>query len=340
MTKKLKVGLIGCGYWGNNYIRVLNDLSPLCELLWCCDQNKDILNKIKLDIKKTSDYLEVLKDSEVDAVVIAVPTTLHYDVTKSALEHGKHVLVEKPITTSSSQAFELSKLADKNKRVLMVGHIFEYNSSVGKMKSLIGSGELGNIFYFYSTRTGLGPVRKDVNVIWDLATHDVSILLNLFKDIPESVIAFGESYIQKGIEDVVFINLKFKDKKIANIHVSWLDPHKIRKTTIIGSKKMVIFDDVSMEDKIIIFDKGIDYFKEKGASPNEDYRISLRTGDKIIPKIEVIEPLKEQTRHFLDCIIENKKPLTDGLNGYNVVKILEAAQKSLKNDSKEVKIGS
>lgn len=338
----INCSLIGCGYWGPNYIRAINEL-PDIKLKWACDLDKNKLNKISSAyplIKFTADYKEILNDEGVKAVIIATPITTHYKLAKDCLNSGKHVLIEKEITNTSEEALELVRIAKEKNLILMVGHIFNYNPAIEKLKKYIDEKQLGDILYLYSSRTGLGPIRDDINAMWDLASHDISIFLNLLKNVPSSVIAAGASYIKNGREDVVFLNFKFPVNIIANVHVSWLDPHKIRRLIVVGSKKMAVFDDISFDQKVVLYDKGVDYnpIKDADGIPTYgEFQLSLRDGDIHIPKVENKEPLKEEIKHFMECINQNKKPKTDGYNAYKIVRILEAANESLKT-KKEIKI--
>ena len=334
----VNIGIIGCGYWGANFVRIAKE-SFSAELVHCSDLSEKNLeiasHNLEGVIKTTTEFNDVLQNPKVDAVIIATPTVTHFEIAKKALEAGKHVLVEKPMTENSEQAKKLIEISKEQKKVLMVGHVFKFNPGIQKLKEYIDSGEIGSVLYTHSSRTGLGPVRKDVNVLWDLAPHDVSILLHLLKEKPLSVSATGASYIQKGIEDVVFLTIKFGEGIISNLHLSWLDPYKIRKTTVIGDKKMAVFDDVGNET-VKLLDKGVSYLR-RGASFGE-FRGLLVDGDIIIPKIEVKEPLKEEFNHFVECVKENREPMCSGEDGYRVVKVLESAQKSLKENGNEIKI--
>lgn len=311
----MKIGIIGVGYWGKNYARIFNELG---HQLYCCDIDKT--KRIK-GYKFTTDY----KQLEVDAVVVSTPPATHYEITKYCLEAGKDVLVEKPITLNAKEAEELVQIAKEEEKILMVGHTFIYNPAVQKLKDY----DVGDICYLYSERTGLGLIRNDVNSMWDLAPHDISIFLYLLDAMPTEVFAVGHSYLQNDIEDVVFITLKFPNNILANIHVSWLDPYKIRRTTVVGTKKMVVFDDINKLETLKIFDKGVDRTRKVYADYGE-FQLSVRDGDVSIPKIEMTEPLKNQCKHFIDCVINRKKPLTDGENGLNVVRILEKAEQKLR----------
>jgi predicted dehydrogenase len=333
----VNLALIGCGYWGPNYVRVFNEIDD-SNLIYIADVDHAKLTKLTKNssIKVTKDYKEILADDKVDAVVISTPSTTHYEIAKNCLLKGRHVLVEKPMTLSSKESEELIKIADSKKKVLMVGHTFMFNPAVQKLKEYIKDGTLGDVYYISLVRTGLGPVRKDVNAMWDLAPHDVSILNYLLDTTPNRVSAIGGDYIRENIEDVVFINLTFESKILANIHASWLNPHKVREVTVVGSKKMAVFDDVAATDKIKLFDKGVQ--KEYAYASYGEFQLKLRSGDILIPDIKMSEPLKNQCLHFIDCVKNNKKPITDGRNGLEVVKVLEAAQESLKNGGREVSI--
>ncbi|OFY71410.1 MAG: hypothetical protein A3G23_04055 [Bacteroidetes bacterium RIFCSPLOWO2_12_FULL_37_12] len=330
--------VIGCGYWGPNFIRVLSQqkfvpLKAICD----CDETK--LNRLSgkfTGLNYFNDYKEILNDDSITAVVVSTPVKTHYKIVKELLLHHKHVLCEKPFTYTSEEAKELIEIAKKNNLVLMVGHTFLYNTSIQFIYDWIKNTAFGNVLYVHFTRTGLGPVRSDVNVLWDLASHDISIILSLVNSKPVSVIAFGENYLQKGIDDVVFLILQYNENLIVKMHVSWLDPCKIRTMTIVGDKQMVVFDDVSLNEKVRIYDKGVDYQPRTGEFG--EFQLSLRDGGISIPFIKPNEPLKQEVEHFLDCILNNKKTLTDGLNGLEVVKILEAAQKSLDNGNIKVQL--
>ncbi len=341
----VKLGIIGCGYWGPNLIRNFNSI-PDSEMTYCAELNESRLSHIKNiypKIKATKDYKELLEDKNVDAVVIATTIETHHKIAKDALNAGKHVLIEKPITNSSKDAIELIKLAEKNKKVLMVDHTFEYSSPVRKIKDIIEKGELGQILTIDMIRVNLGLFQEKVNVVWDLAPHDISMLLYYLSNTPLSVMATGQSYIRDGIEDDAHISLNFENKITANMHISWLDPCKIRRTTIVGNKKMLVFDDILQDEKIKIYDKGVTIQKNNiPAMPHydtyEQWALTYRTGDIFTPKIDSKEPLSIMADHFIDCIKNNKKPLTDGNSGLRVVKVLEAVQKSLKNDGTKVVI--
>ena len=341
----MKLGIIGCGYWGPNLIRNFNSI-PDSAVAYCADLDESRLKHIKglyPKISTTRDYKDILNKKEINAVVIATPIETHYKIAKDALNANKHVLVEKPITNSSDEAKELIKIAEKNKKVLMVDHTFEYSTPVRKIKEIIDKNELGQIFTIDMIRVNLGLFQEKANVVADLAPHDISMLLYYLGSMPLSVRAVGSSYIRDGIEDDAHINLLFKEKIMANLHVSWLDPCKIRRTTIVGNRKMLVFDDVLQEEKIKIYDKGV--IVQKNNIPKQPYydtyeqwALTYRSGDVHSPRIDNKEPLSVMASHFIDCIKNNKKPLTDGYSGLRVVKVLEAAQQSLKNDGNKVMI--
>ena len=330
----LKIGVIGAGYWGKNHVRVFSELN--CELVGIADSDpaKESLAK-KHGTKFFTDYKELLK--KVDAVSIVVPADLHYTVAKECLLAGKHVLIEKPFVLDEKEGEELIKIARANNLKIMVGHIFKYNAAVRKIKEYIDNGTLGNLYYIYSTRVNLGIVRKDLNAMWNFAPHDISILLHLLESEPYEVVAKGHCYLQKDIEDVVFMTLSFPNNVLAHVHVSWLDPHKIRKITFVGSEKMLVYDDVSTDEQIKIYDKSI-IVDKSGWDSFGEFQFKTRSGDVVIPTFKMNESLKVECQHFLDCIENDEKPLSDGVEGLKVLKILNAAQKSLKEEGKPIKI--
>lgn len=327
---RFTVGVIGCGYWGPNLLRNFNQL-PGATVKYCCDLNDDRLAHMRAlypHLIATKDMYEVIKDREVDAVVVATPVSTHYPIGKACLEAGKHVLLEKPLTQSAAQAEDLIRIADAKKKVLFVGHTFVYNAAVEKMKELLKAGELGEIYYVSSVRVNLGLFQEDINVIWDLAPHDISILNYLFDCEPVTVTTFARSYIQPGIEDVAFLILQYPGGTVAHIQVSWLDPNKIRRTTLVGSKKMLVYDDTSMLEKIRVYDKGVDI------QPHYDtfgeFQLAYRFGDIVVPKIKDVEPLKKECSHFMDCAVNGTRPMSSGRAGLSVVKVVERACESAK----------
>lgn len=337
------VALIGVGYWGPNLARNLNAL-PNGRLKWICDTRPDALEKISANYpgaRLASDVNQVLDAPDVDAVVIATPARTHFEIASAALSRGKHVLVEKPLAMTGEECARLIELAERARTKLMVGHVFLYSPAIRKIRDIVSSGELGEIYYAYSTRANLGQIRQDVNALWNLAPHDVSILLYLFDSFPEAVCAHGITHIQPGIEDVVFAHLRFPGGVGAHIHVSWLDPGKVRQMTLVGSKKMVVYDDVDPDAKVRIIDKGVTRVANDNREPFSsfgEFQLLLRAGDVLIPKIQAVEPLRLECEHFIDCIENDQQPLTDGGHGLLVVKVLEAAQDSMRRGSVPVEV--
>ena len=334
----MKVAVIGCGYWGPNLIRNFVQSNKVEELV-CCDLDRKRLDHMKNlypTVQVLSDYKELLDKPDLDAVAIATPVNTHYPIAKEFLTQGKHVFVEKPLTHSYETGLELVKIAEEKKKILMVGHTFEYTAAVNKVKSIVENGELGKILYISSTRVNLGLFQPDINVVWDLAPHDISIILYILGETPVSVNSQGKAHFNPDIEDVATTTLNFRNGVIAFIHSSWLDPNKIRRTTIVGSKKMLVYDDIDAQEKIKIYDKGVEvpaYYDTYG-----DFQYSYRYGDIYSPRIEDFEPLKKECNHFLECIRTGKPPLSDGYSGLRVVAVLEASSRSLKLSGRSVPI--
>jgi len=333
----MKTAQIGYGAWGRNVWRALASVKGV-EMAVCCEINPLAREEAKNDypgIEVTESLDAILRRSDIEAIVIATPAGLHYDQAKKCLEAGKHTFVEKPLALSSDQARDLVEIAEKKSLVLMVGHTFLYNDAVRYVKNLMDKGDMGEIYYMYFQRLNLGSVRQDVNALWNLAPHDVSIAQYWYGEKPARIKAHGISYLQKGIDDAGFINLFYPSGRFAHIHVSWLSPFKIRQAVVIGSKKMLFYDDTSTDQKIVIYDKGIDrkdMTKDIGPFPFQNFAqftFIKRAGDILIPRISFREPLKLEMEHFAQCVREGKRPLTDGRNGLEVVEILEAAQKSM-----------
>ena len=328
-TNKIHIAQIGVGYWGPNLLRNLV-ANKDCEVKTVVDLSEDRRNFVKglyPAIVTTDQIDDVFNDTEIDAVVVATPVASHFDLTMKALESGKHVLVEKPMATKVEEVQKIGKLAEEKGLVAMVGHTFLFNSAVRYVKKLIENGALGDIRYIYSQRVNLGRIRNDVDALWNLAPHDVSIIQYWLNDPePISVSRNGQAYVQNGIDDVVFMNIEYPDNVMANIHVSWLDPHKIRKMTVVGSKKMVVYDDIS-DNKIAIYDKGIDRMAVLGENMDFDnsstFNFNHRSGDVVLPKINWVEPLKTEIAHFVDCILNGTECLTDTSHAVKVVEILE-----------------
>ena len=333
-NKKLGFALIGVGYWGPNYARILSELDD-SELLWCCDTNKEALIKMQRlypRIKITTKVSDPLADEMVDCVVVVTPAQAHYKIVKQALNANKNVLVEKPLTFSVAQAKDLVSLSKKKEKILAVDHTFKFNPGIRKLKELIDKGELGKIYYMYGLYNALGPIRKDVSAMWDLSPHFIYTANYLLDSKPISVLARGRDLLIKGMDDVVFLTFEYENGVLFNLHSSWLDPLKVRQLVIIGSKKMAVFDDVSVDAKLQIYDKSATV----DGDPNfAKLNVILRVGDMIVPKLENKEPLREVVLDFIKSVNEGKKPLTSAEEGLETVMVLAAAQKSL-NSKKEV----
>ncbi len=340
----INLGIIGCGYWGPNLLRNFWDIPDTrVQLVAELDQARlQYLTQRYPILKTTKNYKDVFT-ADIDAVVIATPAATHYRFAKEALLHKKHVLVEKPLAMNSVEAEELIELAEKKDCKLMVGHTFEYNEAVRALKKYIQTKEIGRPYYLYSQRLNLGIVRQDVNALWNLAPHDISILIYLLEKMPLVVSAKGNDFLQHGIDDVVFLTLHFPDDILAHVQVSWLDPNKVRRMTLVGSEKMIVYDDIS-DTKIKVFEKGLKKQNIKDSLGGFDnfgeFQLIKSAGNVVIPKIKFVEPLSVECAHFIDVIRNNKIPLTDGRNGWRVVKVLEAAQKSLEQNGANVEVGS
>ncbi len=318
-NQKINIGVIGAGAWGINHVRTFNQLND-SKVTIVSDLMENNLKKVKSidsNIKITSEYHDVI-NSDVDAVVIATTSETHYSIAKKSLLKGKHTFVEKPLCLNENEAKELIELADKNKLTLMVGHLLLYHPVINWIKDYIDRGEIGDLNYIYSHRLNLGKVRTSENAFWSLAPHDVSVMMYLVGSEVIKTTGTGQSFINKGIEDVFFFSMQFDNGVLGHGHVSWLDPHKTRKFTIVGSKKMIVFDDVVSTEKIKIYDKGV-IPKEYGSYGES---LSLRDGDIYSPAIKITEPLKIECQHFIDCIKTGKKPISDGQNGLDVTKVM------------------
>ncbi|GIL15682.1 MAG: oxidoreductase [Chloroflexota bacterium] len=335
----IQVAVIGAGYWGPNLIRNFNQI-PDARVAYVCDLDASKLTALAAQyptLVATRDYARILDDSQVDAVVIATPVSTHRALTLDALRAGKHVLVEKPLAATAQAAREMNAAARAAQRVLMVGHTFIYNPAVVKVKEYIERGALGEIYYIDSARVNLGLHQFDINVIWDLAPHDISMILYWLGRRPLRVSARGNSYTQTDIEDVAFITLEFADKIMAHIHVSWMSPAKLRRTTIVGSKQMAVYDDLEVAEKVKLYDMGVEQLA-LNADTRAELRRTYRVGDVISPRLDVAEPLRVECKHFIDCIVEGKTPLTDGDAGLAVVRILEAATRSLREGGRTIEL--
>lgn len=334
MKKKLNFALIGVGYWGPNYARILSELDE-AQLLWCCDKNNKALKKMQKlypTIKITRKLKDVLNDMAVDCIIVVTPAQTHYQIVRRALQIGKHVLVEKPLTTDTESAKGLVSLAKEKHKILAVDHTFKFNSGINKLKKLIDAGELGKIYYMYGLYNALGPIRKDVSAMWDLSPHFIYTANYLLNSRPMSVLARGRDLLIKGRDDVVFLTFEYKNGVLFNLHSSWLDPLKVRQLVVIGSKKMAVFDDVSQDAKLQIYDKSA----VLDGDPNfAKLNVILRVGDMIVPKLDNKEPLREVVLNFIESVNKGKKPFSSAEEGLETVMILSAAQESLKS-KKEV----
>jgi len=335
--KEMGVGVIGCGYWGPNLIRNFNE-NPHTDIRYACDLDLESLNKIKLrypSVITTRNYRDLLHDKDLQVIAVATPVHTHYKLASEILSAGKHLLIEKPLAASVKEAEKLVNLAQKKNLMLFVDHTFIYTGAVKKMKDFISSGELGNLFYFDSVRVNLGLFQSDVNVVWDLASHDVSIMDHIIPDQPKNVVAMGGSHTDNGIEDIAYVTVKFDGELMAHFHINWMSPVKIRRIIIGGSKKMIVFDDLDPAEKIKIYDKGIVFAKADRELIYQNI-IQYRIGDMYAPRIDQTEALKVLVDHLVDCIKKKKKPITDGESGLRVVRILEAADKSLKKGGAKI----
>lgn len=321
------LGQVGLGYWGPNLLRNFNGLAQ-ARVKVCCDLDEAALRRVGSlypGMTITGDYDALLGDPEVEGVIVTAPTPAHYPLAKAALLSGRHVFVEKPIALAVAEAEELVALAQERGRVLMVGHLLMYHPAVTRLKQLVEGGELGEVYYLYASRLNLGQVRRSENAMWSLAPHDISVALYLLGEEPEAVAAQGLTYLQPGIPDTVFLTLRFASGRAAHVHVSWLDPHKVRRITVVGSQKMAVFDDADSTEKLRIYDKGV----QRPAYDSYGDSLSLRFGDISIPRIDMREPLRLECQHFIDCIVNGQTPLSDGRNGVQVLRVLEAGQRSL-----------
>jgi predicted dehydrogenase len=332
---KVTVALIGYGYWGPNLLRNYMEL-PTAQVKWVCDWDLEKLARATArypTISTTRDMEDVLGDPEVDAVLIATPISTHFSLAERALRAGKHVFVEKPLTSSAAEATALISMAKSRELVLMVGHTFEFSPPVKRIKQIIDSGELGEVYFVTSSRVNLGLHQKDVSVIWDLAPHDFSILFDWLGEAPMSVSAVGRGCVNSNIPDVAFVSLRFPSGAVAEVQLSWLSPVKLRRTMVVGSRKMLLYDDTESVEKIKIFDHGVSVV-EPGSFG--EFQLSYRTGDILSPRIEGSEPLYEEASHFAHCVLTGEQPKTDGRSGLRVVQALERAESSLVANGKLV----
>ncbi len=353
-----RVGVVGAGYWGPNLVRNLAELpgSPLAAV---CDRLPERLDYIRARYPGVALYQsfdDLLADPVITAVVIATPAETHAQLAGQALLAGKHVFVEKPLATSSRAARELARLAEQHGLTLMVGHTFLHNDAVRWVKARIDAGDLGEVLYLYSRRLNLGQVRQDINVVWNLAPHDISIMIYLAGERPRRVACTGYCFLQPGVEDVAFLTMEFGTirgngaRRAAHVHVSWLDPNKVREVVVVGTRKMVVYDDVDPDHMIQVYDKGVDRVPvpagagATAADPRErletygEFKLWLRWGDLTVPKIKFTEPLRNEMAHFVACVETGQRPLTDARNGLDVVRVLEVADESLRAGGRPVEI--
>jgi predicted dehydrogenase len=336
---QIGVGIIGCGYWGINYVRVFSEL-PETRVVVVCDRSAERLQEARRrfpSIPVTTDLGEVLKMSTVDVAIVCTEATSHYAVVCDCLANGKHVLVEKPMTTRVADGARLVELAESKGLRLMVGHTFLYNVGIRKVKAYITHGDVGRVYYIYARRTNLGPIRRDVNALWDLAPHDVSIFNYLLDGTPEWVSAVGACVLGNGREDVGFISLGYPNNVIGHAQLSWADPHKVREVVVVGSDKRIVFDDLNAQELVRVFEKGVKLM-EPAAPTYGEYQFLMRDGDIIIPKIEASEPLKNQCKHFLECVIQGSSPLTDGKFGLDIVRVMVAVDRSVEQRGTPVQV--
>lgn len=332
----VRIGVLGYGYWGPNIVRNFHGQEK-SRVVTVCDQSPKALQRVRQsypDMRVTSDCEELIRAADIDAIAVITPVGTHYQLAKAALQNGKHVFVEKPFTCTSAEGEELIELADRQNLKIMVDHTFLFTGAVKRMRQFIDDGTLGDLYYYDSTRVNLGLVQHDVNVIWDLAPHDLSIMNYLIKEKPEALVATGERHVNH-VADVAYLTLYYPRNIIAHVNVNWLSPVKVRMTLIGGEKKMLVWNDLEADEKIKIYDKGVHTSSGEGA-----YKllVGYRSGDMWAPRIEQLEALRVEAAYFVDCILNDKPPLNDGAAGLEVVKILEAADKSLQEKGKLVRI--
>ena len=336
MTGNLVVGLIGYGYWGPNLMRNYMT-SADATVKWVCDRDASKIAKASAlypGVNATTDHMDIMRDSDVDAVLIATPISTHYALAAEALMAGKHVFVEKPMTASVREAEQLVQLAEQRGLTLMVGHTFEYSPPVSKIKEIIESGELGDVYFITSSRVNLGLHQKDVSVIWDLAPHDFSIVFDWLGEEPRHIQAMGRQCVQECNPDVAFITMAFPSGTMVEMQLSWLSPVKLRRTLVVGSKKMLMYDDTEAVEKVKIFDHGV---KVSEHTSFGEFQLSYRTGDILSPHLANTEPLGAEARHFIECCLTGATPKTDGLSGLRVVRALERAEMSLQQNGNYIR---
>jgi predicted dehydrogenase len=337
----LGVAVIGCGYWGVNYVRVLGELTSV-DTVTAFDSSPDKLEAVarRFPLVRTTDSLaDVLDSSDCQAVIVSTPATTHFELARRCLEAGKHLLVEKPITTDSEQARRLIDLAMEAGVTMAVGHTFLHNPSVQMLKRYVEAGSIGDLYYLYARRTNLGPIRSDVNALWDLAPHDISIFNHLLGDTPRWVSAVGSSVIDNNRHDVGFVSIGYASGVVAHLHVSWADPFKVRELVVVGSQQRVVFDDLNTSEPVRVYEKGVAPAAEENPTFFGEHALLIRDGDIVSPKIEVSEPLKNQVVDFLDSVVTGRPPVADGEIGLAVVEVMEAIDRSIELDGTPVPVG-
>jgi len=331
------VGIIGYGYWGPNILRNFSLIEGV-KVVSVCDKNAKALERAKRayrGLKFVTDYRDIVNSKKIDIVAIVTPVGTHFELAKKALENGKHVFVEKPLTVTSGEAEELIRLADRKKLKIMVDHTFLFTSSVRKIKEVIDDGVLGKLYYYDSTRVNLGLFQHDVNVVWDLAPHDLSIMDYCISDKPAAIVATGMGHFNRGLENIAYITIYFNGNMMAHFNVNWLSPVKIRTTLIGGEKKMLVWNDLLPDEKIKVYDKGV---AVKGKEGMYNLMMEYRSGDMWVPRIEHTEALHTELEYFVDCILNNRTPINDARAGLRIVKMLEASDRSLKSGGKQIKL--
>ena len=340
MEQRFNVAVTGCGYWGPNLIRNFRSL-PNCVVKKACDPSRERLehmSRLYPELEAVTQFEAIVKDDSIDAVAIATPVASHYDLARQSLLAGKHTFIEKPMASSAQQCMDLIGIAKSKNLTLMVGHTFLYSSAVRRIKEIVDSGEIGDILYISARRLNLGLFQKDINVFWDLAPHDISIILYIMNEVPLYINCHGKAHFTAGIEDVTTLILNFSNGGFATIHSSWIDPNKVREMTFVGSKKMIVYDDNAPLEKIKIFDKRVQ--PPPHYETFADFYYSYHYGDIHTPYLQQVEPLKVECQHFLDCIDKKTQPLSSGENGLQVVQILEAAARSIGNGGGQVALPS
>ncbi len=328
-TRPIGIAVIGCGYWGMNYVRIFNELTE-SRVVAVCEQSPSRLKEVARrfpNVSLTTQIDDLITQSDVQGVVVCTEATSHFHVTRRLLLAGKHVLVEKPLTTTSAHAEKLMELADLRSATLMVGHTFIFNAGVRKVKEYVKQ-DTGRVYYLYARRTNLGPIRRDVNALWDLAPHDIAIFNYLLDAAPEWVSAVGGKVLGNSRDDVGFVSLGYPDNILGHVHVSWADPDKAREIVVVKSDRRILFNDLNGVEQVRVFEKGVSPVEEEPLNYGE-FRFQIRDGDIISPRIEPAEPLKNQCRHFLECIRTGRRPLSSGVEGRDVVRVLEAINRSI-----------